>query len=69
MNSGTRWRRIVLRALETLDPAPSQLRYNFPLYGKMKGYVQYFYGYGARRVDNAPCTHYVSVGIVISDGF
>lgn len=46
-----------------------ELDYSFPLYGKMKGYVQYFYGYGESLIDYDARTNRVSAGVAISDWF
>jgi len=47
----------------------AELDYSFPLYGKMKGYAQYFYGYGESLIDYNARTNSVGVGIAISDWF
>ena len=46
-----------------------ELDYSFPLYGKVKGYVQYFYGYGESLIDYDARTNRVSAGVAISDWF
>lgn len=44
-----------------------ELNYSFPLYGKLRGYMQYFYGYGESLIDYDARTNRVGVGIAISD--
>lgn len=45
------------------------LDYSFPLYGKLKGYLQYFYGYGDSLIDYDARTQRVGAGVAISDRF
>lgn len=44
-----------------------ELDYSFPLYGKLKGYAQYFYGYGETLIDYDARSNRVGIGVAISD--
>lgn len=46
-----------------------ELDYSFPLNGKLRGYVQYFYGYGESLIDYNARSHRIGVGIAINDWF
>ena len=46
-----------------------ELDYSFPIYGKMKGYAQYLYGYGESLIDYNARSNRIGVGIAISDWF
>ncbi len=44
-----------------------ELDYSFPLHGKLRGYMQYFYGYGETLIDYDARSNRVGIGIAISD--
>lgn len=46
-----------------------ELAYSFPLYGKLKGYTQFFHGYGESLIDYNARSSRISMGVAISDWF
>ena len=44
-----------------------ELGWSFPLYRKLKGYVQYFNGYGQSILDYNDCANTIGAGIALSD--
>jgi len=44
-----------------------ELSYSFPLYGKLKGYLQYFNGYGQSLIDYNARANSFGIGVAISD--
>lgn len=44
-----------------------ELGWSFPMYNKLKGYVQYFNGYGQSILDYNDCANTLGVGIALSD--
>ena len=44
-----------------------QLEFSFPLVGRVKGYVQYFYGYGDTLIDYNARTNCLGIGVLLTD--
>jgi phospholipase A1 len=44
-----------------------QLEFSFPLVGRVKGYVQYFYGYGDTLIDYNARTNCLGFGVLLTD--
>jgi phospholipase A1 len=44
-----------------------QLEFSFPVSGRIKGYFQYFYGYGETLIDYNARTNRVGIGVLLTD--
>jgi phospholipase A1 len=67
------WKRYVLGLMLRSNFRPddhmgaAQLEMSFPLTRKLKGYAQYFYGYGESLIDYNARTNRVGIGILLTD--
>ncbi len=67
------WKDSVLGLMVRYNFRPSdskgaaQLEWSFPLTQKLKGYAQYFYGYGESLIDYNARTNRIGIGILLTD--